>query len=106
MSDTRQTPPRQPRRPVLQLVNVDRTYQDAAGGLTVLDSANLTIHGGEMVALVAPSGAGKSTLLQIAGLLEKPDGGDVIISGNSAGKMGDKERTLLRRIQVGFVYQF
>lgn len=105
MSDTRQSPPR-PRKPVLQLVNVERTYTDASGGLTVLNGASLTIHGGEMVALVAPSGAGKSTLLQIAGLLEKPDGGDVIISGKSAGTMGDKQRTLLRRTQVGFVYQF
>lgn len=93
-------------RAVLQLVDVERTYKDSGGGLTILSGANLTINAGEMVALVAPSGAGKSTLLHLAGLLEKPDGGDVIISGQSAGAMGDKDRTRLRRLRIGFVYQF
>ena len=59
-----------------------------------------------MVALVAPSGAGKSTLLHIAGLLEKPDKGEVFVSGYASSKLSDAERTTLRRLQIGFVYQF
>jgi len=92
--------------PILQLVEVERHYTDAAGALTVLDQADLTIYPGELVALAAPSGAGKSTLLHIAGLLERPDGGDVLIAGRSAGALNDTERTALRRTQIGFVYQF
>jgi lipoprotein-releasing system ATP-binding protein len=58
------------------------------------------------VALVAPSGAGKSTLLHLAGLLERPDAGEVYIGGRAAGKLGDADRTTMRRLEIGFVYQF
>jgi lipoprotein-releasing system ATP-binding protein len=94
------------KRPILRLVNVERTYSSIGGGLTVLSKANLEIHAGEMVALVAPSGAGKSTLLQIAGLLEHPSAGEVYIGGHATEKMSDQERTALRRLHIGFVYQF
>ena len=60
---------------------------------------------GEMVALVAPSGAGKSTLLHIAGLLERPDGGEVVVDGLASAKLDDAARTRLRREAIGFVYQ-
>ena len=59
-----------------------------------------------MVALVAPSGAGKSTLLHLAGLLERPDAGDVILDGRACGRLSDDERTAIRRNDIGFVYQF
>ena len=94
------------RRPALRLIGVERHYSDATGRLSVLSGANLTVFPGEMVAIVAPSGAGKSTLLHIAGLLERPDAGDVHIVGRPAGKLTDTERTALRRVQIGFVYQF
>jgi lipoprotein-releasing system ATP-binding protein len=94
------------KRPILRLVNVERTYNGIGGGLTVLSKANLEIHAGEMVALVAPSGAGKSTLLQIAGLLEHPSAGEVYIGGHATEKMSVQERTALRRLHIGFVYQF
>ena len=94
------------RRPALRLIGVERHYEDAAGRLTVLNGANLTVFPGEMVAVVAPSGAGKSTLLHIAGLLERPDAGDVHICGRQTGKLSDTDRTALRRIHIGFVYQF
>ena len=55
---------------------------------------------------MAPSGAGKSTLLHLAGLLEKPDGGHVIVAGRDAGALGDNDRTAIRRDSIGFVYQF
>ncbi len=95
-----------PRAPILRLEGVGRYFKEAAGRLTVLDGADLQIFPGELVALVAPSGAGKSTLLQIAGLLERPSEGEVIVAGRAAGKLSDRERTAIRRIQIGFVYQF
>jgi len=98
--------PLKERRPVLKLADIQRRYSDAAGGLTVLDDASLEIFPGEMVAMVAPSGAGKSTLLQIAGLLERPDGGEVYIAGRAASRLPDSDRTALRRLFIGFVYQF
>jgi lipoprotein-releasing system ATP-binding protein len=58
------------------------------------------------VALVGPSGAGKSTLLHVAGLLEAPDGGQVLVDGEDCARMGDARRTLVRRRKLGFVYQF
>jgi lipoprotein-releasing system ATP-binding protein len=108
MSDRRQDPQtaQKPARPILVLQGVRRHYPDAGDGLTVLDDANLEVYPGQMVALVAPSGAGKSTLLQIAGLLEYPDKGEVYIGGRAAGKLSDAERTRLRRLHIGFVYQF
>lgn len=92
--------------PVLQLKNVSRHYDDVGARLDVLKDANLTINSGEMVALVAPSGAGKSTLLHTAGLLEKPDGGEVILSGQACSGLTDRQRTARRRNDVGYVYQF
>jgi lipoprotein-releasing system ATP-binding protein len=95
-----------PRRPVLRLAGVERHYREGAGQLTVLAGADLDIFPGETVALVAPSGSGKSTLLHIAGLLEQPDGGEVYIGNRATGGLSDGERTTLRRLFIGFVYQF
>ncbi len=90
----------------LHLQEVYRSFPQANGQLEVLRGCNLNVRQGEKVALIAPSGAGKSTLLQIAGLLEKPDEGQIIISGHKADNMNDQERTALRRSDIGFVYQF
>lgn len=92
--------------PALQLVAVHRRYVQAGGGLHVLRGASLRLERGEAVALVGPSGAGKSTLLHIAGLLEAPDGGEVLVDGEDCARMGDSRRTLVRRRKLGFVYQF
>src|SRR5690606_30796067 len=86
--------------------NVIQSYGDGNAAVHVLKGAELTVNRGEMVALVAPSGAGKSTLLHICGQLERPTGGDVIIAGQHTAKMSDRQRTLLRRHQIGYVYQF
>ncbi len=91
---------------ILLLKNLIRTYKGGDESLTVLNGASLSLNPGEIVALVAPSGAGKSTLLHLAGLLEKPDGGAVIINGTDAGKLGDQERTEIRLRTIGIVYQF
>lgn len=90
----------------LELRDVVRTYKTAAGPLTVLEGASLSVGKGELVGLVAPSGTGKSTLLHVAGLLELPDGGDVAIEGLACGALNDARRTSIRRNTVGFVYQF
>ena len=92
--------------PILQLDGVSRHFGEGASRLDVLNGANLSVYPGEIVALAAPSGAGKSTLLHIAGLLERPDGGEVVIGGNPASQASETERTALRRVQIGFVYQF
>jgi lipoprotein-releasing system ATP-binding protein len=92
--------------PVLRLAAVHRRYRTEAGELPVLRGAELDLHAGEIVALVAPSGTGKSTLLHLAGLLERPDGGDVMVEGRAAGALADDARTAIRRRTIGFVYQF
>jgi lipoprotein-releasing system ATP-binding protein len=94
------------KRPVLRLLQVERHYHDASGTLSILSGADFDMYPGELVALEAPSGAGKSTLLHIAGLLERPDAGDVEIAGRGTGRLSDRERTAIRRVQIGFVYQF
>ncbi|WP_155897368.1 ABC transporter ATP-binding protein [Aureimonas ureilytica] len=90
----------------LRLERVERHFLQGESRLTILDQADLAISPGEMVALVAPSGSGKSTLLHIAGLLERPDGGDVVVNGQSCGALDDAGRTAMRRAAIGFVYQF
>ncbi len=90
----------------LVLRAVSRAYRSGEASLTVLDGADLTLHAGEIVALVAPSGTGKSTLLHLAGLLERPDSGVVLVDGRDAGALPDPARTAIRRDAIGFVYQF
>ena len=92
--------------PALELREIAREYGQGDSVLQVLKGASLTLMPGEMVALVAPSGTGKSTLLQIAGLLEKPTAGEVMLGGREATALSDDERTTLRRNDIGFVYQF
>jgi lipoprotein-releasing system ATP-binding protein len=93
-------------RPALEFRGIQRWYAEGANRLVILDGGDLAVNEGEMVALVAPSGAGKSTLLHLAGLLESPDGGEVLIAGRDAARMNDAERTAMRRSSIGFVYQF
>src|ERR1700757_3933306 len=90
----------------LELRDVRRVFRLAGTKLRVLNGVDLALRPGEIVALVGPSGAGKSTLLHVAGLLERPDGGTVLIGGEDCGKLSDERRTLLRRSEIGFVYQF
>ena len=91
---------------LLELNAVERRYDEGQRKLVILDGADFTLRRGETVALVAPSGAGKSTLLHTAGLLEYPNGGDVILNGRACGRLSDDERTAIRRNEIGFVYQF
>ncbi len=91
---------------VLSLRQVERRYKSGDRALHVLRGVDLDLHPGEIVGLIGPSGSGKSTLLHVAGLLEKPDAGHVLFGGKDALSMSDDSRTLVRRLQLGFVYQF
>lgn len=92
---------------VLRLTGIEKSYhRGAAGQIDVLRGAEMALSAGEVVALVAPSGAGKSTLLHIAGLLDTADAGEVEIGGVAMGRLSDRRRTVARRQDVGFVYQF
>lgn len=93
-------------QPVLKLDRLVRAFHQGTRRIAVLNGASADIYPGQAVALVGPSGAGKSTLLHIAGLLETPDEGRVIIQGRDCTGMGDADRTRVRRAQMGFVYQF
>jgi lipoprotein-releasing system ATP-binding protein len=92
--------------PVLLLENLSRTYRQGTREIPVLAGASVALYPGEAVALVGPSGAGKSTLLHIAGLLETPDTGRVVVNGRDCSRMSDDDRTRVRRVEMGFVYQF
>lgn len=92
--------------PRLALRGVCRAYKSGDERLDVLRDAELALADGEIVALVAPSGTGKSTLLHVAGLLDRPDSGEVLIDGAPCGTLPDRKRTEIRRLRVGFVYQF
>src|SRR5262245_26902587 len=94
------------RGPILRLVGLKKTYRQGDRALHILDGASAELYEGEAVALVAPSGSGKTTLLQVAGLLDRPDSGGVILAGRDCGTLGDRERTKVRRTDIGFVYQF
>jgi len=92
--------------PVLNFSGVARNFGRGRTQLQVLKGADLSVNSGEIVALVGPSGSGKSTLLQIAGLLEKPDSGEIYIAGQACSQLNDDKRTAIRRKHLGFVYQY
>jgi lipoprotein-releasing system ATP-binding protein len=92
--------------PVLRLEGVTRRFGIGDTAIDVLRGVDMELRPAELVALVGPSGAGKSTLLHIAGLLESPSGGKVVIGGKDCSGLGDAGRTRLRREAIGFVYQF
>lgn len=93
-------------QPSLILEDVCRSFRQGTREINVLQGVNAALWPGQAVALVGPSGAGKSTLLHIAGLLEPPTGGRVIVNGRDCAGLSEAERTRLRRHDIGFIYQF
>ena len=89
----------------LALDNVERRYRQGEASLDILRGASLSLWPGQSVALIAPSGAGKSTLLHLAGLLEKPDAGEIFVGDTPTASLKDDARTAMRRSRIGFVYQ-
>ena len=94
------------RVPALELRHASRAYPEGKGVLEIFRDINLKVWPGEIVALLGQSGSGKSSLLHIAGLLEAPTAGEVWIAGRNCGSLDDQARTSIRRIGIGFVYQF
>jgi lipoprotein-releasing system ATP-binding protein len=94
-------------RPViLSLRGIHRTYRSGDKPLHVLNGVDLDVRAGEIVGLIGPSGSGKSSLLHAAGLLERPDGGRIVVAGADCTEMSDAQRTRVRLTAIGFVYQF
>ena len=94
-------------KPVLELASIKKSFSKGSSNkIEVLKGIDLKLFPGEIVALVAPSGAGKSTLLQIAGLLDKPLSGKIFIDGQEIQNKSDNQLTIIRRREIGFVYQF
>ena len=92
---------------ILTMKEISKSFQTSGSGkLTVLNSIDLSIAAGDLVGLTAPSGAGKSTLLHICGLLDTCDSGTIKFLGKDMQKASDLTRTLIRRCEIGFVYQF
>ena len=92
---------------MLELLGIEKAYnRGKPSEVTVLRGASVTVARGEVVALVAPSGAGKSTLLHISGSLDTADAGVVRLGGQDMAGLSDRDRTGIRRQEVGFIYQF
>ena len=92
---------------ILTMKEISKSFQTSGSRkLTVLNSIDLSIAAGDLVGLTAPSGAGKSTLLHICGLLDTCDSGTIKFLGQDMQKTSDLTRTLIRRCEIGFVYQF
>ena len=91
---------------LLKVDGLEKTFQSGGRPLTIFQNLDMKVEAGELVALVGQSGTGKSTLLHIAGLLDKPTAGHVVIHGQNTGKLGEKARTAMRLSTIGFIYQF
>ena len=93
-------------KPTLSLKKISKSFKQGSQTLEVLKAVDLEIMPGEIVALIGPSGSGKSTMLQIAGLLDRPSKGEILLDDMKCSKLGDGIRTALRRDYLGFVYQY
>ena len=90
---------------MLELRHVWRTYADGENEVVALRDVSLRVDAGEFVAIVGPSGSGKSTLLQLVGLLDRPTSGETLLDGRPVDALADAERTRLRLLTLGFVFQ-
>ena len=89
----------------LELHQVSKTYGSGPAAVRALHEVELTVHAGELVAVMGPSGSGKSTLLTIAGSLEEPTSGEVLVGGHALKSMSRNDRARLRRRSIGYVFQ-
>jgi len=91
---------------IIEAKNLNKTFKMGDLDIEVLKDINLSIESGEFVSIMGPSGSGKSTLLYLIGGLDKPTSGSVKIKGNELSEMKDKEQSIMRRRDIGFVFQF
>ena len=90
---------------ILEARDLVKSYPLGSTTVEALRGVSLTVDAGEFVALMGPSGSGKSTLLQVLGGLDQPTSGDVVLEGQSIGRLSDEQATRLRRERTGFVFQ-
>lgn len=93
-------------QPIIQFQNVSKTYQVGEVQVTALSDVSFKLQGGDFVTVMGPSGGGKTTLLNCMGRLDTPDSGEIALSGRIISRMSDEELTLLRRKEIGFIFQF
>ena len=91
---------------ILQLEKVTKNFVQAGQSIEIIKSADFSIKSSEFLSLIGPSGSGKTTLLQICGMLDNPSSGSIIINGENMAKANDEKRTKIRKLNIGFVYQF
>jgi putative ABC transport system ATP-binding protein len=91
---------------VVAAADVTRRYGEGQAAVDALRGVSLEVQRGELVAVMGPSGSGKSTLMHILAALDKPTSGEVVIAGQDVGSLNDQQITLLRRRNIGFVFQF
>ncbi len=94
------------RPPLIRLDRVTRSYREGQQQHTVLHDVSATFAQGELVVLMGKSGSGKSTLLNLVSGIDLPNSGEIWINGQSLTRLSEHERTLFRRRQIGFVFQF
>lgn len=90
----------------IEAIGLNKSYHLGSASVDVLKNVNLNIKKGEFVSVMGPSGSGKSTLLYLAGGLDRPSSGGILISGRDMAALNDREASLLRRRTIGFVFQF
>ena len=90
---------------IVELRAVHKTYRLGQHVVRALQGVNLAVRRGELLALTGPSGSGKSTILNLCGLIDRPDSGEIVLDGRSVDGLDEKQRTLLRRDALGFVFQ-
>jgi putative ABC transport system ATP-binding protein len=92
--------------PVLSANNLQKEYRLGGHAVRALDGVSFSVERGEFVAIMGPSGSGKSTMLHLLGGLDKPSSGEVSLAGHPISLLSDRQATLVRRRNVGFVFQF
>ncbi len=97
---------RKAKEPIIEIANLCKSFTSGEAEIEVLNDINLTIESGEFVSIMGPSGSGKSTLLYLIGGLDKPTSGSVRIKRRELAIMKDREQSVLRRRDLGFVFQF
>ena len=91
---------------ILAIEKVTKSFSQAGQKIEIIKNADFAIKSSEFLSLIGPSGSGKTTLLQICGMLDNPSSGAVIINGKNMAKANDEKRTKIRKLNIGFVYQF
>ena len=90
---------------VLKLKNISKEFIEPRRNIVAIDKINLELSDGQCIGLLGPSGSGKSTLLQIAGLLDTPTNGEIIINGEKCNTLSQEKKNLIRKKYIGFIYQ-